>query len=351
MTAHRSAPAATTQHRLPHVDFLRAVAIIVMIAAHVLSRNLGTILTNTTWNYTHFAMVLFLFCSGYLFYRQTATIIWSPRTYLTWIKKRALRLVGPYYGFLSLHFILWYVFPRLFSGLGLTKSADFVLSSIIFRGVDYGWLPLLFLEIMLVSPMLLMLYRSKTTKAGTILLFFVSTVIFLFYPRQGMDYRLVMWVPWSFIVLMSFRYAELEQSASKTRAVITTGAAAAVLFALGSAAFPSFRLPLTLTLHKYPPDIWFLSYGIAVGSILLFAAPARILNTGYVRTAIRWISIHSYQLFYIHYIMTDIVKTIHPETGLPHQITLQFLIVLGASMGVIAAYEKLTDVYRYHSGS
>ena len=240
--------------RFDHIDFLRAVAIIGIIITHILSYNLGTTLTNTVWNYLHFVVPLFVFCSGYVAYGK-------PMDY----KKRTVRLLAPFLIWTTLHWVL---------GLGLR--------------LDYSWLPILFLELMIVTPIYMSLWKSH--RLYLVLAIFISTLL-----KPPIDYRLYMWLPWSSILLLSFFARE------KRINPIIPALVGFSIFMIGNWLLSILHQPLTLTLHKYPPDIFYLSYGVMIGSILLLITPKKI------SPIVRWFSIHSYNIFFAHYIILGLI--------------------------------------------
>lgn len=80
------------------IDSLRGLAIVAMIMLHTnayfLSRG-GWV--SFSWNWLHFAVALFVFCSVYLFWKKAPA---QPYPVMEYIKKRVLRLLIPYYMFL-----------------------------------------------------------------------------------------------------------------------------------------------------------------------------------------------------------------------------------------------------------
>lgn len=338
-------PPVNQKERLTHIDFLRAIAIIAMISAHVLSYNLGAAPVNTMWNYLHFAVVLFIFCSGYLFFLQFENTPWTRFVYARWIQKRSMRLLPLYYGFLLSHYALWLLFPAVFSGLGLQKTGAFILNSFLLIGVDYGWLPLLFLELMVVSPLFALLFRNAKSRSATTAVLLTSATILLFQPMRFIDYRLIMWIPWSVVIFFSFYYARMKHAQQITRKrLYITGSAAVAVYILGSILLSNWGIPLTLTLHKYPPDIWYLSYGIAAGCMFLIIAPSRVFILAPLQKPIAWISQNSYALFFVHYLVIDIIRTCQHAYALTLSLAAQLLLSLGGSIGTIALHQQVSNL-------
>lgn len=318
--------------RIDAIDYLRAIAILGMIATHVLSYNLGPARINGIWNYLHFVVPLFVFCSGYVLYKQYAGMTWSITTLTTWYKKRFIRLAIPYYGFTVLHYAVWFIAPFMFSGLGLSGSPSFIIASLFMVGVDYGWLPLLFLQLMVVTPILLVVKKKPLAYLLLAAAIILITILLLFTGPLSVDYRWYMWIPWSLILIVSFWVAELEDipGISLTKSALVSS----VLFAYSFRFLNSAHLPLTLTLHKYPPDVFYLSYGIAVGSLLLLFYKLRFIR---IQPLLTWISSRSYTLFFVHYIVIDMAQTYQRIHGsIP--ILIQLLISMGGSCLIVWLY-------------
>lgn len=334
-------PANANKIRFEHVDFLRAIAIVGMIVTHALSYNLGTDRINTLWNYLHFVVPLFIFCSGYVMYSQYKSIRWSWSTVLPWYKRRITRLLIPYYAFTLLHYALWLVIPAYISGLGLSKAPQFLSASLLLVGVDYGWLPILFLELMLVTPLYLIMMKIRWIRVVVPLCLAASTLLLLFIRSIGIDYRFYMWIPWSTILLLSFAAAKNDEGKLRKPIIFTMiGASAFAIFAFEYWILSSLHLPLTLTLHKYPPDIFYLSYGVGMGCLLLLIERLDIFHANWFKQAMQWISSHSYELFFVHYIVIDLLQTYQKLHRLHIPIVLQLIISLMGSIAVIYGWEQ-----------
>lgn len=320
------------------IDFLRATAILAMIVIHVISNDFGSALINEIWNFLHFAVVFFIFCSGYVWYLKYKDTQWNVRAFASWLHKRTFRLLPAYYGFTALHYALWYLFPSAFSGLGIEKSLHFILASVLLVGVDYGWLPLLFLELAAVSPLVLFLYRKRTTRYVMTAVLAASAALFFFrVPR--IDYRLIMWLPWSLILVLSFYLSDMKRQHSHAVTLIGAGLFSAVIFIAGTAYLLNTHAGLTLTQHKYPPDLWYFSYGIAIGAALLPFAGTRILKNALVIPVMSWISTNSYPLFFLHYLVMDALLTLERRHGLMLSQAAQSAFVIAVSLGLFRLYD------------
>lgn len=324
------------QTRIVSLDYLRAFSIVIVIVTHVLSRNLGPDLINTVWNFLHFVVPLFVLCSGYVMYRQQTHTEMNSRSLLPWFLKRAERLVLPYYAYLALHYVLWFMFPALFSGYGLSTSLQFIASSLLFVGVDFGWLPLLFLELMILTPLYLKLLSTSRLRIVGIFIGFLISLIFVF-TRVTVDYRFVMWIPWSVIYLLSFEAAHrklFEDNHALHIPLLLIAVVFGMLFVILTKTLSGYGTPLTLTVHKYPPDAYYLSYSLSIGSMVTL-----VLSRMHDLPLVTWLSREAYALYFAHYIAFDILYFFRSR----YQISLlgQLLFVFMLSIGLVWLLGKL----------
>ena len=117
------------------IDFLRAVALITIVLIHSLVPYLNDPLNHQLWNVSQFAVQIFVFCSGYLFFSREFDK--EEKVDMRYITKRLKRLLVPYYVY-ALVFI-----PILFFTHHSTATLDYIVSSLLLTGgIDIGWLVL-----------------------------------------------------------------------------------------------------------------------------------------------------------------------------------------------------------------
>lgn len=331
--------------RFEYIDFLRSVAIIGVIAIHTLSYHLTTSIITFIWNYLHFVVVAFVFCSGYVLTARYKDSFTSFSKTILWYKKRCIRLLAPFYFYLIVHFSLLFLFPQYFSGLDLQKSPDYILKSFfLIGGANVSWLPLLFLELTLLFPIFM---RAKKNFLFFYIAFSIFVTIFftiIIFPYNY--YRFVMWIPWSFIFLFSIFVAKTEQghsSNSKINYIFFIGClVSGLLFLILNVLGPSFHRSFTLIDHKYPPDFYYLSYAFFITCLLGFLSRFIPWNS-WTKVTIRAISENSYQIFFIHYILLDFILKVSKILHFLQNPLTQFTIILLASLGIsfVMKYVKL----------
>lgn len=327
------------KERLWHIDFVRALSIIGVIATHVLSDNLATKTNYLIWNYLHFVVVAFVFCSGYVLFWRYQNFSFNLPGILKWYKKRFLRLIIPFYIYLITHFSLWILLPNLFSGLDLKKTPAFILQSVFFTGgVNLNWLPLLFLQLTILFPLFITILNKKKLLFAYIIFSAGVTIFFTVKIFPYAFYRYVMWISWSLILLFSMYISlkeKLENNILKAiKRYISIGILSFLTFAFVFVLWKNTNKSLTLINHKYPPDFYYLSYATLMSSLVLVISRLSILKQNLIKSIYTFISKNSYQLFFIHYIALDAVLTLNKKSVHKIDASLQFIIVILASLAV-----------------
>ncbi len=283
------------QSRFFHIDFLRAIAILGVMITHSLALFLGTPIINLTWNYLHFVVVGFVFCSGYVmessFERAGADSHLSK-----WYKKRFLRLYLP--------FAVYVIVFMLIKGI---NSPRFLLSSLSFvGGVDVGWLTLLFLQLSLLTPLYIHILKSDKVTKVFIVVLVIFSIISLFYRIPSSYSLITAWLPWSLIFILGSLLAKYKKLRDiPVRFYLLTGLAAFAGWIILNQTLINLREPLTLTLHKYPPDIYYFLYGITINSWLLADIRYRKNLAKIIVKPMTFLSKHSYNLFFINLIVLN----------------------------------------------
>jgi len=102
---------------------------------------------------------------------------------------------------------------------------------------------------------------------------------------------------------------------SNIRLLKLTGLTSGIIFLTLYTFYYARGLSTSIFPHKYPPSLYFLAYNTAVIT-LLYAAGSRIqsgiASHPFVGNTIRFISRHSYSIFFVHIIVLD---ALHKPTG------------------------------------
>src|SRR3989344_2298164 len=190
--------------RFYHLDFIRSLAIIVIIITHVLSFHRSDSLIFFIWNYLHFVVAALVFCSAYVLFQLYRNKLNSIRLIIIWYRKRLVRLILPFYFYMIAHYSLWYLFPDYFTGKGLIKETGFIIRSVfISGGIDFNWFPLLFFQLTLLFPLVLVSLKRKPLLSVFVFLSAASTIYILLIGFPYQYYRNIMWLPWLSIVYLA----------------------------------------------------------------------------------------------------------------------------------------------------
>lgn len=279
------------KQRLPEIDDIRGISIILMIMIHTNVYFLSNKISYLTLELSQFAVVAFIFCSAYLFYLKPQVYGW--RNFFSHLVKRIKRLVIPYYWF----FAVYYVFLLLKDAKKVTLS--YVVQNIfVIGGLDFNWLVLLFIELAILMPFVSYLFEKKRVwfyiyTAVAI----VSSLIFLKYTPLSY-YRFIMWLPWSLVLIYTYLFNQLKEKR------VLFWAITALCFALYYILPPLVLKPLGHSLfmydNKYPPNLYHLAYGIGCINVLYMLSQWKLFSNYIVQTIVNFFSVYSYTIFFIH---------------------------------------------------
>ncbi len=304
------------------IDFLRGIAILAMILIHTTVFFYSDIIAATLWNWGQLAVPIFLFCASYLFIKKDMQ---QEIRLLPYFKKRIVRLLIPYYIFL-LFFI-----PLVFILTPEKVSLRYIFESIILiGGVDINWLVLLFLMLAILFPFFQWAQKKGIFFWGFFSLSLASTILFLFWIPPA-SYKLFLWMPWSLIFFFAYWFHAHEKQKKQLVAAMM------ILFGIAFLTYISNLLLGHSTLfrdNKYPPNLFYLSFGM-LGILLLsfFAEP--LTKNSLVRKSIHFFSIFSYDIYFIHYGILTIFVAFLPQLHWPWWILLLTVLILSVLMQLV----------------
>ncbi|MBI3619910.1 acyltransferase [Candidatus Roizmanbacteria bacterium] len=316
--------------RQPELDFLRGIAILVMIFIHSLAYYLSRPAVFTLWNYSHFVVPVFIFVSSTLFFQKDRPASW-PQT-LSYIKKRLFRLLLPYYIFLAFLFGLYFIFEKTH------LTGDFIFRSLlVIGGVDINWMVLLFLLTAIIMPLLSYLACKRRLFFNAVGAVSVVSTVFLLFYRVAFDYRVAMLLPWLTVVFFGY-YFPLWQRQKKIKFVLPI----LIGIHLGTYILLKYlHLSLVLFDNKYPPNIYYLSYGLSVTIVLNYFINSKAFLSLPVKRLLNFISKNSYSVFFIHFLVIYIISKVFRYTSW------HWLIFFGAVLVVTLLLQRLFQYVSY----
>ncbi len=243
------------------------------------------------WNWAQFSVPVFIFCSAYLFFQKAKDL---KLVSLNYFKKRLIRLLKPYYIFLLFFLPVFYLVEPL------RLSPKYLWQSLIVAGgVDINWLVLLFIQLTIVFPLIAIFYnKNKMLFWLYSLVAFLGSIAIIFY-KIPLNYKWSMWFFYSLTAIFAFLFVLYENKKWFRNISIFGSLFVFVLlyiFLLGEGR------DLLLRNNKYPPNLFFSSFGIFMISLLYFGFQKMSKNK-YIDWIVSFFSIYSYPIYFIHYII------------------------------------------------
>lgn len=280
--------------RFKNIDLLRGISIVVMILTHT-NAYFWDKWSSFVWNYLHFAVATFVFCSGFVLISKYKFEKLDYKNYLSFIKKRFLRLLLPYYIFVFFYYLMVYIQVKKIDFIDLQQAI------LVIREPDISWLVNLFLQLTIFFPIFSFLF----TKERKIFNWIFGAIIFASFLKifinPKVDYKLIMVFLWFVPFLLSFyiqeNYKNLQFKIRLFLVFITIHILLWFLLNINN-------MNLVYQNNKYPPNLYYLTYGI---SFFIFAdiifTKFSFFQNKYLFKIINFFSVNSFSLFFIQYIV------------------------------------------------
>lgn len=253
------------QQRDPSIDLLRFIGLTMIILAHIgLSRS-----TSLLFQLRSFDVPLMVFTSGLAFSGK------NVGSYLPFIGKRTLRLIVPVYIFVAAYILL----NPILSGWGLVESysAEKIAGTFMLRlnpSIGYVWIIRVFLIVMLVTPLLIRL--DKALKNDWVCLGAIAAVLAAQHLLVGWlkpmkpGWFIQDWVLYICGYSAVFMWGLRARKASPAASCVALLMLAAVLCFCGYGMYEEHGTLMKLQATKYPPQLYFLAWGMFISGILWF---------------------------------------------------------------------------------
>lgn len=277
--------------RCEEIDILRGIAILFMILIHTSYYFIADKTALFLWNWSQFAVPVFVFCSSYLFFQKYRC---TNISFVQYLKKRVVRLIIPYYIFLAFFLsVVLFLTPRKI-------TINYILQSIFFiGGVDINWLVLLFLCFAFLFPFIVHSFRKKKMLFVCYMVAsFASSILFVLYS-PSFSYKWFMWLPWSTIPFFSLFFVLYEK---RKLFIFVSFIVLLFLFLSTYQIERALHHQVGFFQNKYPPNIYFLLYGMLSIIVLYFLARFILLSVWLTALA-NFFSRYSYSLYFIHYVV------------------------------------------------
>lgn len=276
------------------IDVLRGIGILAIILIHVNAYFLREPTAKLLWNYSQFAVQIFVFCAGYIFFSKRKQL--SLRTFPSYFLKRVKRLVSPYYLFLFFYFpVIWLFNPKNINTASVLRQLTLTTA-----GNELNWFVVLFLQFAVLIPILAYWGEKRKVLFHLYSLFAFGFSLFLTVSPVPLNYKLTMWLSWSTILIFSWYTARLEDKKWFYPITITVTFLALYFLRLN---LQLWGRSLSFYDNKYPPNLYLLSYGILITLLLLLLAQKGAFNGSVVKKTLTFLGVNSYSIFFIHFIL------------------------------------------------
>ncbi len=288
------------KERYLEIDMLRGTATLAMILIHTSYYFLNNYAALFIWKWSQFAVPVFIFCSSYLFFQKNK----DPSTIsFEYLKKRIIRLITPYFIFLI------FFLPLVFLVNPKTFTEKYVIESILLTGgVSINWLVLLFIYMTIIFPLIVICYKKHKLILITYSIISIASSCFLIFYKSPIPSKDIMWLPWSLIPLFTLFFVLNEH---KKNILLCISVLSGLIFAVSYYLLIIAGHNPGMYENKYPPTIYFLSYGTLMIS-LLYLLSSFIIKNKSITKLFSFFSLYSYSIYFIHYtslvILTEWIK-------------------------------------------
>ena len=284
--------------RISYIDFLKFIGLTGIIIAHVNPPSWVFMLRN-------FDVPLMVILSSILASRSFAKYSKSKASAVNYYISRVKRLVIPTWIFLVFYFLY------IFIVTGQRASINYYIDSFLLTryGIGYVWIILIYLYSAMMIPAFA---KLKLSLKGFII---VSAAYILYevayYYKLGLngsgfikdfiDTTFYYIIPYGVLTYLGYNYFKMKNRTKLIIALVSFIVFISLVVYYWSA-LGSFQL---VQIAKYPPRIYYMSYGIGCSFALLVLCEKKNLKL-YENRIIRYISSHSMWIYLWHILILDI---------------------------------------------
>lgn len=239
--------------RIHYIDYLKSIALCAIVIAHVAAPNVISQLRN-------FDVILMVICSGLLARNSTKKF---KKGYGEYFISRIKRLIIPTWAFLIVYFLFSYL-------IGQKQDFMVIVDTFLFQhtGIGYTWIILVYLICALSLPIVSKINANPwgMTFWGVLLLLqeiickceFITT-------NHYLESICCYIVPYVFAYWCGYWFEIMSKSIRNG----IVGGSFIIVLSCAVAMIYSDKSILTISAYKFPPRLYYWSYGILIGCLLL----------------------------------------------------------------------------------
>ncbi|MCT9852832.1 acyltransferase [Priestia megaterium] len=286
------------------IDILRCIAIVAIILAH---SEPGGLLFQLR-NFDVILMVLLLGTSFYL----SNTKKKSNVSYPVYLGKRFKRLIVPTWIFLTVFFVLFYIISLIKGSSYYFNFNDIFMSYSMFdesKGIGYVWIMKVFFLIALISPFLLKLNQKFESNTKYFLVLIISYVAYALLQLLNPILKGSFQVFFENFILYGIGYGLVAAFGMRLKLLSKKELYAWTSAFLIMFLFFSWHYHFNSTQHyKYPPQLYYISYGMFVSLFLYMALNITKVQSLFNNRFIMFIAQNSIWLYFWHIIFIYLLK-------------------------------------------
>ena len=293
---------AEQTERLAYIDFLKFIGISCIILAHVQPPGWLMMIRN-------FDVPLMVIISSFLAKRSYDKVVAANNPTSTWLISRFTRLAFPTWIFLTLYFALYFVLS------GKLASPWFYLASYALTtyGIAYVWVIPVYIYCAFFTPLFNKIGYSTKTVFSVILIYVLYEIAFFF--RCGVDHKIILTtfyyaIPYGVVAFTGYNYSKMT---TKHKYIILLISFASLVTS-GLYYWIVYGSPQPVQIVKYPPRIYFLSFGILCSFALLLFCEKHFFRI-YEHPIIKYISMHSMWIYLWHILALTAYEVLSPSSA------------------------------------
>ena len=251
--------------KILYIDYLKLIGLLCIILAHVCKNQYIMRLRN-------FDVTLLIIISGFLAIDSYERLLKNNKPIFEYYKKRILRLLIPTWTFLIIYFIIIRIV--CINDVYPYSINNIIRSFLLLDGIGYVWIIRVYLICSFLTP--LFYYLNNKIKNSKIKIFFLLIVyiiyeLFVYYKINTLniifEYYIAYLIPYGIVYI--FGMISRKKERKKDIIISITFFFVHILTAIILYFKNNNVIQLTQAM-KYPPRIYYLSYGIFVSFLLFF---------------------------------------------------------------------------------
>lgn len=322
------------------IDILRAIAIISIIIAHSNP-------TSFIFEIRNFDVVLMVILTGLSYYISCNT---KDIDYTKYIIKRFKRLIIPTWIFLTIFFFIFYILSILTKNKFYFDLKTIIYSYTLIDGIGYVWIMRILFIVSLLSPIILSISNKIESNLKYFIFLLMIYIVYHYAVIRISEFNgiiailieeLILYsMGWGIIASIGIRLYRIDTKELKLYLIIF------ISIFIGSAIFYNFE---SIQNYKYPPTIYYMSYGISVSILFNILIKNKYVYNIFDNSFIMYNSFNSIWIYFWHILaiyILDLYKNINVFIGDNFIAKFLFIYIFAIGMTLLQNYIKSSFIYK-----